>query len=103
MLQGLAVLVDNFELALRHVPTPKVSADWLVGFEHLKNQLDNILADWGAERIKTVGQEFATDCMEAVEVQVDDQAASGQVVKELSAGYRLNGQVIKPAKVIVAK
>jgi len=47
------------------------------------------------EEIKTVGEKFNHNTMEAIEGKGE------KVVKELRPGYKLNGKVIIAAKVIV--
>ena len=49
------------------------------------------------------GDKFNPDLHEAVTMQEVDDAESGTVVVTLQKGYELNGRLIRPAKVIVAK
>jgi len=49
------------------------------------------------------GDKFNPDLHEAVTMQEVDDAESGTVVVILQKGYKLNGRLIRPAKVIVAK
>ncbi len=49
------------------------------------------------------GDKFNPDQHEAVAVQEVDDAESGVVVTTLQKGYELNGRLIRPAMVIVAK
>ena len=49
------------------------------------------------------GDKFNPDLHEAVTMQEVDDAESGTVVVILQKGYELNGRLIRPAKVIVAK
>ncbi len=49
------------------------------------------------------GDKFNPDQHEAVTVQEVDDAESGAVVTTLQKGYELNGRLIRPAMVIVAK
>ena len=49
------------------------------------------------------GDKFNPDQHEAVTVQEVDDAESGVVVTTLQKGYELNGRLIRPAMVIVAK
>ena len=49
------------------------------------------------------GDKFNPDQHEAVNMQEVDDAESGTVVTTLQKGYELNGRLIRPAMVIVAK
>jgi len=49
------------------------------------------------------GDKFNPDLHEAVTMQEVDDAESGTVVTTLQKGYELNGRLIRPAMVIVAK
>jgi molecular chaperone GrpE len=49
------------------------------------------------------GDKFNPDLHEAVNMQEVDDAESGTVVTTLQKGYELNGRLIRPAMVIVAK
>ena len=56
-----------------------------------------LLNQSGVEEIKTVGEKFNYELMDAVDGQ-------GEIVKqELMPGYRLRGKVIRAAKVIVSE
>ena len=103
VLHNFFPLIDNFNIALEHVPAEQRSASWFEGFNHLKNQLDKIFADLGIVRIETCNKEFDVICMEAVETEGREDVKSGKVIKEIGAGFKFNNKVIKPAKVIVAK
>lgn len=52
----------------------------------------------GVKRIKTEGEDFDPNLMEAVSTA---EGKDGEVVEEVKAGYTLNGEVIRPAQVVV--
>jgi molecular chaperone GrpE len=54
------------------------------------------------EEIPSVGQLFNPLYHEVIE-EVETEEESGTVVDEIQKGYLLNGKVIRPAKVRVAK
>ncbi len=68
---------------------------WVIGVEHVLRQFKELLNSKGVEEIKTIGQKFDHNLMEALEGDGDI------VVKEVSPGYTLNGKLFKAAKVIV--
>ena len=99
----LLPVVDHFKLACAHIPENQKDADWVKGFIHVKNQLTDFLKNLGIEEIKTVGEKFDPSFHEAVESVTSDQAASGLVTEEVKPGYTLQGKLLQPAKVKVAK
>lgn len=109
LLAQLLPIYDNLKLALKHVPEEQKKSDWVVGIEHIKNQLNKLLEENGVEEIKTVGEKFNPELHEAVSVAKSDKhkKEAGQVDKgglikeEVRPGYKLSGKVFYPAKVIV--
>ncbi|PIR13610.1 nucleotide exchange factor GrpE [Candidatus Falkowbacteria bacterium CG11_big_fil_rev_8_21_14_0_20_39_10] len=117
---------DNLKMSLEHAPvyaptdiksafrqgeafsSVKTSADrsagkdkeakengWLEGIGHVVRQFEGALKNLGVEEIKTKGENFDHHTMEAIE------GKGRKVKKEVRPGYKLNGKVIVPAKVIV--
>lgn len=99
-------IYDTFSLAIKHTPEEIKSKEWVKGIVQLKSQLENLLKDRGAEEIKSVGEKFNPEFHEAVEM-VDSPAGEekpeDEILEEVQKGYKLNGMVIRTAKVKVAK
>jgi molecular chaperone GrpE len=90
-------ILDNIYLAETHVPEELKENNWIIGFTQIKNQLCDFLAKEGIEPIKTVGEPFDPNTMEAVE-------GEGETVsEEVQRGYTMNGKLIRVAKVKVSK
>ena len=76
--------------------------------EHLKDQglkmavdkFTSTLKAQGVEEVVTLNQEFDPNSMECVEVA---EGPVNQVITVRKKGYKLNGQVIRPAQVVVGK
>ena len=68
-------------------------------FEHM---LDALKA-CGLEQINAVGQEFDPIVHEAVQLRAEADKPDNVVLEEFQTGYKLNGQVVRPSKVIVNK
>jgi len=95
-------LYDNLKLALKHSQSEK--NDWLTGIEHVTAQFKKVLEENGVREIKTVGEKFDPEVHEAVvaqETSGSEQKQDNIIKKEVKTGYKLNGKVIYPAKVIV--
>jgi len=100
MMEILPVL-DNFQLAAKHVPAELESNNWTQGIKQIEKQLENILESEGLTRIQTVGAEFSPHFHEAIEHVSSDQP-EGTITEEISAGYEFDGNVIRAAKVKVS-
>jgi molecular chaperone GrpE len=99
LLMELLPVYDNLKLAMRHIPADKKESDWVVGIEHIKNQFKKFLEDMGIEEIVPhSGDKFDLDVHEAVKAE---QENNNKIKKVLKHGYKLNGRVLYPAKVIV--
>lgn len=94
-LQDLLPVYDHLKLSLKGLSEEEKNSAWAIGVRHVLKQFKEILENKGVEEIKTVGEKFDHNTMEAV-------GGEGAVVdKEMMPGYKLNGRVVKPAKVIV--
>ncbi|MBI4054258.1 MAG: nucleotide exchange factor GrpE, partial [Candidatus Doudnabacteria bacterium] len=93
---------ESLEQALTLSPAQDNFEEWKRGIEKVRAGLADALAGLGVERIKTVGEKFNHEFHDAVEM-VEEKGKSGEVVAEVSAGYRIDGHVARPAKVKVAR
>ncbi len=95
LLQELIPVYDNLKMALNHVDKESKESNWVKGVEYVVKQFREVLQNNGVEEIKTEGEKFDYNSMEAVEGKGE------KVKKEVKPGYKLNGKVIIPAKVIL--
>lgn len=95
-------VLDNFDLALKHMPEDLKSNNWAKGVSHIRQQLEMILKGEGAEEIRCVGEKFDPAVHEALE-EAESDKESGIVLEELQKGYKLDGRVIRPSKVKISK
>jgi len=98
-------IFDTFSLAVKHIPEDLKNKEWTKGVVQLKNSMENLLKSKGLEEIKSVGEKFDPEFHEAVEM-IDPPAGGekpeGEILEEVQKGYKLNGMVIRTAKVKVA-
>ena len=94
-------ILDNFEKAEKEISKDKENNNYLNGFLQIKLQLKSILKNKGVEELLSIGQKFDPNIHDAVETINGKE--SGKIVEEIQKGYKLNGKVIKPAKVKVIK
>jgi molecular chaperone GrpE len=100
ILQILPVM-DNFRLAVHHLPKELQDNTWVAGVRHIETQLEHILRSEGVESIETVGHQFDPYLHEAIE-EVESEKPPGEIVEEVQHGYSLAAKVIRPAKVKVS-
>ena len=89
----IAAVCDVDESAAR-----RVAAQY--GVDAVFTDYADLLAHQGAERLESVGQPFDPNLHEAVGQLAG--APAGTVLEEVEPGYRLEGELIRAAKVFVA-
>jgi len=102
LLTDLIPILDNFSKATAHVPEEQQKENWVIGIFQIKKQLEEFLANNGLEKIESLNQPFDPEVHEAVGKEKTSKDKD-LVLKEVSSGYKLNGKVIIPAKVIVSE
>ena len=102
VVSDLLPVIDNFERALKHVPTELEGNDYIKGVQGIVKQFETTLAEMGVERIKTVGEPFDPELHEAVSMEEGD-GENEIISEELQAGYKLGDDIIRHAMVRVKK
>lgn len=100
VVKELLPVIDNFERALKSVPEDLQGNDYIKGVESLVKQFTHTLEKLGVERIKTVGEHFDPNTMEAVTMEEGD-GEEEIVYEELQSGYKLGEELLRPAMVRV--
>lgn len=103
ILQILPVL-DNFNASLEHVPGDQKDNAWVTGITYIKKQLEEFLKNNGVEEIIVkINDDFNPEVHEAVESDKKQETSDKdiKIKKILQKGYKIDGRVIRPAKVIV--
>ena len=108
MIEKILPIFDSIELAEKHsnILENVGMSEWQKGFLQIKKQIEEFLKKRGIEVIKTVGEKFNPETMEAVGESEESRIVndeSGIVAEELQKGYIMNGKVIRPARVKVTK
>ena len=96
-------IIDNLEMAEKHIAEAKDFKAVRDGVDMIQLQIQKFLKDIGIERIKTVGEKFDPHMHEAIETEESKEKEDGVIVAELKPGYRLNGRLLRPAMVRIAK
>lgn len=101
LLRGVLTTADNLERALAEAPQQD---ELRRGVELTYNALRQWLKQHGVERMTVKGETFDPAWHDAVTTVPRERygVAPQTVVEEMEAGYRLDGRLLRPAKVVVA-
>lgn len=103
LLSQLLPIFDNIERALKAAPEDLGDHPFVKGVNGVAKQLASELESLGLERIKTVGESFDPHLHEAVAVEGEGEGDEEEIVEELQAGYKLNGEVLRHAMVKIQR
>jgi molecular chaperone GrpE len=99
----LLPVIDNLERALATGSDPAAHEALVEGVGLVLNELRDKLGSAGVESFDPTGEKFDPQLHEALSAQPAEGTESGIVLETMQKGYRLNGQVLRPAKVVVSK
>jgi molecular chaperone GrpE len=105
LLKSMVEVVDNFERtlnALKNDEDEKVK-NIVVGIEMVHKLFISSLKNFGLEQINAVGEEFDPNFHEAMAQQPAEGKKDMEIIQEYEKGYILNGRLLRPSKVVVAK
>ena len=100
----LLPVIDNLERAL--LSTDKNNPEHQATVEGLELTLKSFLdtvKKFGIEVVSTEDSQLNPDVHQAISMVESPEHQSGQIVNTIQKGYTLNGRLIRPAMVIVAK
>ncbi len=86
---------DHLKMSLSGLNDEESKNAWVEGVKYVLKQFKEVLNSRGIEEIKTEGEKFDHNTMEAID------GAGENIKQEIMPGYKLHGKVIRPAKVIV--
>ncbi len=98
----LLPVLDDFNYAQDSAPHDMAEKDWVKGVSLIKEKLMSILEKEGVSKINVKGTLFDPRQHEAIfcdDTASDDKCRVKEVIKD---GYKLGGDVIRPAQVIVS-
>jgi len=78
-------------------------ADVVKGFAMVNDEIVTALERAGIQAFSPLGEPFDPNEHEAMTTQPSEDAESGTVIEVYQQGYRLNGQILRPARVVVAE
>src|SRR5215217_2821849 len=92
--------LDHLELALK---AAEGHEDVIKGFALVRDELVAALERAGIQRFSPAGEPFDPTEHEAMAQQPSEEAESGTVLEVYQQGYRIDGSVLRPARVVVAE
>src|SRR5262245_32565678 len=95
--------LDNLERALAAGEDSSSHEALVTGVAMVREELHNRLQDAGVEAFDPTGEKFDPQLHEALSTMPKEGTESGVVLETVEKGYRLNGQVLRAAKVVVSQ
>ena len=103
IIRSLLPSLDNFTHALAGAQTADGLEAVVEGIKLVFEHMLDALKAHGVEQIEAVGKQFDPSLHEAVQMRTEEDKEDNIVLEDFQTGYTLNGQVIRPSKVIVNK
>jgi molecular chaperone GrpE len=100
LVRELLPVVDNLERAL--ASAAEGEQHLAEGVRLVHSELIAVLERNGVEQFDPAGQRFDPSEHEALSMRADDEAESGVVLDVVEKGYRANGTILRPARVVVS-
>ena len=98
----LLLVVDDFERALAASGGDGADA-YRKGVELIYAKLYELLRKYGVEPVEALGADFDPNLHQAVMHESSPDHRDGEVIGELRRGFTMNGRLLRPAMVKVAK
>lgn len=103
LVKELLPVIDNLERAIEHASKSEETKSITEGVLLTLNGFLNTLRKFQVERVEAIGQKFDPNVHEAVYQVERSDVEPGMVVGELQKGYVMDGRLLRPAMVSVAK
>ena len=101
IIKTLLPMLDNFEHTLQKSHAAESVDIILEGVRMIYDQMVGAMKSHGVEQIHAQDETFDPAQHEAMMRKEDPEREDGVVLEEFQKGYRLNGRVIRPSKVVV--
>jgi molecular chaperone GrpE len=103
LIKELLPVIDNLERALGHAAQTEEARSITEGVELTLNQFLKVLEKAGVTAVEAVGKRFDPTVHEAFFQEERQDAEPDTVLSEYQKGYLLNGRLLRPAVVVIAK
>lgn len=114
IISNLVPILDNFNMAVAHVPEDKKSDPWVTGITYIEKQFEEVIAGFGVNIMEVkAGDAFDPSRHEAVGSETKNEESGienrdeakekeQKIAKVLQKGYLMGDKVIRAAKVTVS-
>ncbi|RUO44858.1 nucleotide exchange factor GrpE [Idiomarina aquatica] len=100
----LLTTVDNLERALQAADGKEdLDKNFLEGIELTYKSLTTTLDKFGVKAVGEEGESFNPDLHQAMSMQESKQHDNNTIIAVMQKGYELNGRLLRPAMVMVAR
>ncbi len=103
IIKTLLPALDNLEHTLQNANSAENVDVLIKGVRIIYDHILDILKSHGVEQTKALGEKFNPTFHEAMMQKTEPEKEDNIVLEEFQKGYKLNGRVIRPTKVIVNK
>lgn len=103
IIKTLLPTLDNFEHTLQNAHSAENLNVLVEGIRIIYDQMLDALNAIGVEQINALGQKFDPAIHEAIMQKAEASQDDDTVLEEFQKGYKLNGRVIRPSRVIINK
>jgi molecular chaperone GrpE len=103
IIKTLLPALDNFEHTLQKAASAESTDILIKGIRIIYDQILDILKSHGVERIDSLNAKFDPALHEVITQKAEPEKEENTVLEEFQKGYKLNGRVIRPSRVIVNK
>ncbi len=99
----LLPIIDSLELGLAAAESAENIDDLREGMNLTVKMFGTVMEKFNVKALEPQGEKFNPEQHEAVSMQEIEGTESGTVVTVMQKGYELNGRLVRPAMVVVAK
>lgn len=103
IIKTLLPTLDSFEHTLQNAHSAENLNVLVEGIRIIYDQMLDALKAIGVEQINALGQKFDPAMHEAIMQKAEAGQEDDTVLEEFQKGYKLNGRVIRPSRVIINK
>ncbi len=103
LLGEILPIVDNLDRALASLSEGHDPEKVKKGLELAQTELHQVLEQHGVQMVKAIGEAFDPRFHEAMGMVESPDAEDGTILEEVQRGYLLNGRLIRPSRVRIAK
>lgn len=102
-LTDLLPVLDSLELGMNAAQSAEDVESLREGMDLTLQKFNSVMEKFGIKEIFPQGEKFNPEMHEAVSMQELEGAESGTITAVMQKGFELNGRLVRPAMVVVAK